>query len=278
MISCILNEGKLLRITMERRFLMTDVHIHIERGPYTKEWIDKFVEQAVRMGLDEIYLLEHSHRFVEFTPMYASVCEYSDYQKNWYKSKVGLSIKEYQTLITEMRNIEFPIKIKWGLEVCYFPEYEKLIRDILNSFPFDFAVGSIHWVEGFGFDHKAEFWNGIDTEELYRKYYSLMLRLVKSGLFSGVAHPDSIKCFHHYPINDLTDTYCLLADELNAHHMYAEQSGGLALNYGFEEAGMNQTMLNVLKNKNVDIRFASDAHKPEDVGANISKLQAILQA
>ena len=278
MISCILNEGKLLRITMERRFLMTDVHIHIERGPYTKEWIDKFVEQAVRMGLDEIYLLEHSHRFVEFTPMYASVCEYSDYQKNWYKSKVGLSIKEYQALIAEMINVEFPIKIKWGLEVCYFPEYEKLIGDILNSFPFDFAVGSIHWVEGFGFDHKAEFWNGIDTEELYRKYYSLMLRLVKSGLFSGVAHPDSIKCFHHYPINDLTNTYCLLADELNAHHMYAEQSGGLALNYGFEEAGMNQTMLNVLKNKNVDIRFASDAHKPEDVGANISKLQAILQA
>ena len=33
---------------------MTDVHIHIERGPYTKEWIDQFVEQAVRMGLDEI--------------------------------------------------------------------------------------------------------------------------------------------------------------------------------------------------------------------------------
>lgn len=257
---------------------MTDVHIHIERGPYTKEWIDKFVEQAVRMGLDEIYLLEHSHRFVEFTPMYASVCEYSDYQKNWYKSKVGLSIKEYQALIAEMRNVKFPIKIKWGLEVCYFPEYEKLIGDILNSFAFDFAVGSIHWVEGFGFDHKAEFWNGIDTEELYRKYYGLMLRLVKSGLFAGVAHPDSIKCFHHYPINDLTNTYCLLADELNAHHMYAEQSGGLALNYGFEEAGMNQTMLNVLKNKNVDIRFASDAHKPEDVGANISKLQAILQA
>lgn len=60
---------------------MRDVHIHIEKGPYTKEWIDRFVEQAVRAGLDEIYLLEHSHRFVEFAPMYASVCEYNDYQK-----------------------------------------------------------------------------------------------------------------------------------------------------------------------------------------------------
>lgn len=238
---------------------MTDVHIHIERGPYTKEWIDKFVKQAVNMGMNEIYLLEHSHRFVEFAPMYASVCEYSDYQKNWYKSKVNLSIKDFQALITEMRNVEFPIKIKWGLEVCYFPEYENLIGDILNSFPFDFAVGSIHWVEGFGFDHKAEFWNDIDTEQIYRKYYNLMIRL-------------------HYPTDDLTAIYSLLADELNSQHMYAEQSGGLTLNYGFEELGMNQTMLNIFKNKNVDIRFASDAHKPEDVGANILKMQAIVQA
>lgn len=257
--------------------MMTDVHIHIEKGPYTKEWIDQFVQQAIRMGMDEIYLLEHSHRFAEFAPMYTSICEYSEYQKNWYKKKATLSIKDFQTLITEMRTITFPIKIKWGLEVCYFPEYEKLIGDILRSFPFDFSVGSIHWVDGFGFDHKAEFWNNIDAEHIYSNYYQLMLRLVKSGLFSGVAHPDSIKCFHHYPTQDFTDIYHLLADELKAHHMYAEQSGGLALNYGFEELGMNQTMLHIFKSKNVEIRCASDAHKPEDAGANIAKLQAILQ-
>ena len=38
---------------------MKDVHIHIERGPYTKEWIDTFVKQAVEMGLDEILSLIH---------------------------------------------------------------------------------------------------------------------------------------------------------------------------------------------------------------------------
>lgn len=166
---------------------MTDVHIHIERGPYTKEWIDKFVEQAIHVGLDEIYLLEHSHRFVEFEPMYSSVCKYSDYQRNWYKSRANRSIKDFLSLITEMRNVAFPIKIKWGLEVCYFPEYEEFIRNILDSFHFDFAVGSIHWIEGFGFDHKAEFWAGLDIEQLYRKYYDLMLNLIKSGLFSGVS-------------------------------------------------------------------------------------------
>ena len=57
--------------------------------------------------------------------------------------------------------------------------------------------------------------------------------------------------------------------------MYAEQSGGLALNYGFEELGMNKNMLDVFKNKNVDIRFASDAHTPEHAGANISSMMQV---
>lgn len=39
---------------------MVDGHIHIERGPYTLEWINQFVSKAVEMELDEIRLLEHN--------------------------------------------------------------------------------------------------------------------------------------------------------------------------------------------------------------------------
>ena len=42
---------------------MTDGHIHIERGPYTLEWINEFVKKAVEMQIDEIRLLEHCYRF-----------------------------------------------------------------------------------------------------------------------------------------------------------------------------------------------------------------------
>lgn len=55
--------------------------------------------------------------------------------------------------------------------------------------------------------------------------------------------------------------------------MYIEQSGGLALNYNHHEMGMNKTLLNICKSRGVDIRYASDAHKPEDVGANIKAMQ-----
>ena len=255
---------------------MKDVHIHIERGPYTKEWIDTFVKQAVEMGLDEIYLLEHSHRFQEFSPMYAGIRSYSEYQNSWYEKRTGCTIKQYTDLIAEMRQYTFPIQIKWGLEVCYFPDYENLISDFITSFPFDFATGSIHWVNGFDFDHRAEFWKDINVELLYNQYYDSMLALVNSGLFTGLAHPDSIKCFHFFPAGDLTPKYRLLADALNRHHMNAEQSGGLALNYGFPEMGMNLSMLDIFKRENVQIQFASDAHRPEDVGKNISEMRSAL--
>ncbi len=251
---------------------MIDSHIHIERGPYTNEWIEKIINQAIEMGLDEIYLLEHSHRFKEFKPMYQFVAEYSNYQKDWFQRKIYLSLKEYTSLVEEIRQYKFPVKVKWGLEVCYFPESENLISDIINSFDFDFITGSIHWVDGFGFDHKAELWNCVNVDELYKRYYELMLQLIDSKLFTGLAHPDSVKCFNYFPSFDLTPTYEKLANALRNSNMYAEQSGGLALNYGYPEIGMNDVMLNIFKQRGVLILTASDAHKPEDIGSNISKM------
>ncbi len=45
---------------------MIDCHVHLEKGSYTQAWLDEFVKTAVDRRLDEIYILEHSHRFSEF--------------------------------------------------------------------------------------------------------------------------------------------------------------------------------------------------------------------
>ena len=39
---------------------MIDRHIHLEYGDYALEYIQKFVDKAVEMHLDEIWLLESS--------------------------------------------------------------------------------------------------------------------------------------------------------------------------------------------------------------------------
>ena len=75
---------------------MIDGHIHIERGPYTLEWIRKFVDRAVETGLDEIRLLEHNFRFEEYVPMYDSVCAHSDFVNEWFHRVGGVKkLDEY---------------------------------------------------------------------------------------------------------------------------------------------------------------------------------------
>ncbi|BCN30491.1 PHP domain-containing protein [Anaeromicropila herbilytica] len=258
---------------------MIDCHIHLENGDYTIEWLNQFVKVAVERGIEEIYLLEHSHRFLEFIPMYQSICEYSEYQRKWFESKNNrnLSLEEYVAFIQQAKQGRYPIKIHFGLEICYFEGYEDFIHEILKHYNFDFLTGSIHWVDGFGFDHKKELWDSVDVDMTYRRYYELMKSLIKSDLFTGVAHPDSIKAFGYKPSYELLNTYEEIASLLCKHDMYAEQSGGLHLNYSEScELGMNKTMLNVFKERGVRILTASDAHSPENVGAYIRELQGML--
>lgn len=257
---------------------MIDCHIHLERGPYTIEWLEKFIRVALGHGLDVICLLEHTHLFREFAPMYQSICRYNEYQEDWFLRHNGKrSFQEYTEFIVKVRQLSYPIKIRFGLEVCYFEESEGLIREMLQSFPFDFSVGSVHWIDGFGFDHKADLWNGVEIDKVYRRYYEIMKKLITSGLFTGVAHPDSIKVFGHRPSCDLSETYEEIARLLKLHDMYAEQSGGLRLNYGDDhELGMNDRMRKIFMDQGVHILTASDAHCPEDTGAYINELQNFL--
>lgn len=251
---------------------MIDGHVHIERGPYTIDWINEFVRYGLERGLSQICFLEHSHRFIEFKDIYTDIAGYNEFQRSWFENKMKLQIEEYKNLILEARNREFPLKINFGLEVCYVEGTEDIVRNALDGFRWDFVTGSVHWIDNWGFDHKKEFWDGKDVDKVYARYYDTMKKLIRSELFNNVAHPDSIKCFGHYPSFDLAETYIEIADLLNKHNMQVEQSAGLYMNYGYNQLGMSKTMYDILKSKSVRILTASDAHRPEDTGRYIKEL------
>lgn len=259
---------------------MVDVHVHFlhnATGKYTIELLERIVEYASKTKMSEIYLLEHTHQFSEFKQVYAPIASYNQYQRDWIFRKMGGTIDNYLKFIEMAKKKYYPVKINFGLEVCYIPQKENLLSSILSEYNFDFLTGSVHYIDNWGFDHKAEFWDGVNVDKAYKRYYEIMSNLIESGLFNGLAHPDSIKCFGHYPTYDLSDTYIKISDLLSKNKMYVEQSGGLALNYGFQEMGMNQTMLRTFKHKGVTIMTASDAHKPEHTGTNIYELQRLVE-
>ena len=258
---------------------MIDGHIHIERGPYTLEWIRKFVDKAVEMGLDEIRLLEHNFRFEEFVPMYDSVCAHSDFVNEWFHRVGGVKkLDEYLELIEKIRKEQFPVRIKFGLEVCYFREFEGLTAELTKDKGFDFLLGSMHFVDDFAFDHKPELWAGMDVDRIYRRYFEDSVCLAKSGIFSGIGHPDTIKLFGHKPSYPLTEYYEQLAEALAESGMYADQNSGAARRCpDTASLGMDGELIRILKKHHVEIITSSDAHCPEDVGYKIRELNGCIQ-
>lgn len=257
---------------------MVDGHIHIERGGYTLEWIGQFVNKALEQGLDEIWLLEHCYRFQEFVPMYDSVCAYSEYIDKWFHKQAGvLKLDDYLRLICNVRENPFPIKIKFGLEICYFKEFEDFVANLTKDKDFDFLLGSVHFVDDFAFDHKSEHWNNINIDRVYKRYFETSIDLIKCGIYDGIAHPDCIKLFGHKPSFSLVEYYNEMAQALSVQNMYAEQSSGIYRRCpNTAELGMNKDMLRYMKQHNVKILTVSDAHCPEDVGSKILELNRLI--
>lgn len=261
---------------------LRDVHVHFlhgQGGGYTVEFFEGFISAAQKAGLDEIYLLEHTHQFHEFKSAYAPVKKYNDFQRAWIARKMNGSIESYLRFIESIRGFTYPVRVKFGLEVCYIPETSDLLAGILKQYDFDFLTGSVHWIDGWGFDHvnQKSIWDVVDVNDIYKRYYRIMTELCDSGLFGGLAHPDSIRCFGHRPTCDLSDDYNRLTRALNRNGMYAENSGGLRLNYDPNlELGLNPALLRVFKENRVRILTASDAHKQSDTGANIRELRMML--
>lgn len=249
---------------------MIDAHIHFHKQPYTFEIIDKMVEVAISRGVDELWLLDHTHKFFEFSFLYEVGIRHKKTWE-WYSNIKKISIKEFLNFINDVKKKTYPITLKFGLEVCYFHETEDLFREVIKKYPFDFLVGSVHYVNGMAYDIDESFWDGLDINEVYQEYYQEVEKLIKSQIFISLGHPDAIKRFEFYPSYDLKPTYEIIAKELVKNNMFTENNSGF-LRYKFPYLGLNKEIYEVFKKYNVKMNKASDAHEYQNIGGHFEEL------
>ncbi|MCM1285519.1 MAG: PHP domain-containing protein [Acetobacter sp.] len=250
---------------------MKDLHIHIERGPYTVEWIERFIEKAAAENLDEICLLEHSIRFKEFHPTFKEAREYNLYQQKWFegKKKSAHSLDEFKILADKIRAKSYPIKVSFGLEICYFEQHQDKIRELVSDGFFDYLLGSVHWVDNWTFNQRKYQWLGKDFNHIYKRYFELQNSLVESEIFDIIAHPDLITCHGLYPDYNLEDTYKKLCENIKSHNMMLEMNTSKGL-------GINKQFFDTAKNIGVTFSTGSDAHRVEDVGRKIKEVTELI--
>lgn len=254
---------------------MIDGHIHFEKQPYTLEIVESMVKTAMEKGVDEIWLLDHTHKFKEFDFLYQNLKE--DLTKKWYQKKSPISVYEFIDFANFIKSKTWPIKIKFGLEVCYFPETEDELRKVLNSLPkFDFIIGSVHFEFGTAIDINKELQDRFNIAELYIEYFRIQKQAVRSRIFDVIGHPDAIKQYGNYPDREL---YLQLieefAEELAEYGQEVENNSGL-MRHGFPYGGMSEDMIRIFDSYGIKYHRSSDAHCYQDIGRSFDTLKESL--
>ena len=238
-----------------------DYHVHLEQGPFSLEWIQKFLEEGKKCGVVEIGFTEHGHRFKEAIELTAS----RGFRGEWVKTEATESIEDYIKIIEKAKAKGFPVKL--GLELDFIPEYEKDIRAFAKFYPFDYVLGGIHWLGDFGFDHPdlIHEWDKKDIDHVYDEYFDTVLQAVEAEIYECIAHPDVIKVFGHRAEKDMGARYEEIAKTLKATKTCAEVSTA-GLRKPVKELYPSASFMKYLVKYDIPIMINSDAHTPEDVG------------
>lgn len=244
---------------------MIDYHIHLENGPYTLDWVRQFWEVAQKKGITEIGITEHCHKFREFYPFFAALTGQDGYpfMAEWIEQDFQHNLADYVELLQQARSYGIPLKL--GLEVDYIEGATEEIREIINNYPFDYLLGSVHIIDRWGFDYAPEVWEGHDVDKAYHDYYTTLLAVVDSQLFDIVAHIDVIKVFGHKNHKSVVRLIDQVLQRMSENKLCLEISSA-GLRKPVNEIYPAPEILKQAAAYKIPITFASDAHYPEHVG------------
>ncbi len=240
--------------------MLTDYHTHTERGPYTVPWLERFLAVASERGIAEYGVSEHGYRFKQTGHLL---------DNPWTRERRTEDLDAYAEMIMQARSIGH--NVKFGLELDYIPGTEQQIAEFIKQYPFDYVIGSVHWLGDFGFDlsEMRNQWSLRDLKQTYDEYFGIVTSMVEAELFDFIGHPDVIKVFGDEPDDQvfLREWYERLAELFEQHKTVIEIStAGLRKPVG--KLYPAPDFLAACAKRRVPVVINSDAHRPEDVGAD----------
>ncbi len=233
--------------------MIVDYHLHTQSSSDGKGSMDDYANKAREKQIIEIGFSDHidKERLNEQSDIFAEIMS-----------------KYVEAFVTVKR--KSAARLKLGSEVDYFPDKIARIREILKAYPFDYVIGSVHFIGDWSVDNPRQMdeHSRKDPLESYDRYFRLVREMCATRLFDIVGHPDLIKIFGLKPDNDISQIYKDTARAIAGSHMCAEiNAKGLVRPCKETYPGLQ--FLKILHEYSVPITFGSDAHNPNDLGLNL---------
>jgi len=241
------------------RLDLVDYHIHTARCGHARGEMAAYVQRAIDVGLPEMGFSDHI--FMYWLP------------PDQRDSELAMPADLFDDYVEEVLRLrrQFPeIEIRLAVEADFILDHEATLTGILDRYPWDYVLGSVHFIGDWGMDdgRYVSRYDAWDIDELYEHYFGLILKAADSGHFNTMAHLDLVKKFGHRARKDLADLYGRVARGL--------ASAGVAIEVntaGLHKPGAelypHLDLLTACREAGVPATLGSDAHAPEEVARDL---------
>lgn len=247
--------------------ITADFHMHTNHSADSDATMSEQINAAISKGLTDLCFTEHMDM---------------DFPKEKYGIDFLLDTDKYQEeYLTCKKTYKDKINLLFGVELGLQPHLTDRHADYINSYPFDFVIGSAHLCDGIDV-YYPEFYEGRSEKEAYRRYFEYELECINTYMgFDVFGHLDYI--VRYGPNKDKFYKYtdhCDLIDEILC--KLVQNGKGLEintsqLNKGFNHPNPTEDILKQYRHLGGEIiTVGSDAHAPENIGGNFDKARDIL--
>ena len=267
---------------------MLDYHLHLwphgtAASQPTLDELAAYCDAAAGQGVAEIALTEHLFRFRQADAVLAGFWDddpnpalRSSLAAYW-KKHAHADLDVYVDAVLEAKAAGLPVVL--GLEVDHYAGRMDKVARLLDGYPFDVLLGSVHWVGAWGFDQLGEpvvdaEWSSRSVDSVWDAYTDALEELAASRVCDVLAHPDLIKITGRRPaVPD--EWYDRMAEAAASSGMAAEVSSA-GWRKPVAEAYPAPSLLARFRKAGVPATTASDSHGVGDVASRSADLRAML--
>jgi histidinol-phosphatase (PHP family) len=257
--------------------MLTDYHLHLRTDAvdasaethFTTANAERYRDAATERGIAELGVSEHIYRFRQALNVW---------RHPFWERYAHDDLDEYCRFVREETDLRL------GIEADFVFGAEDRLANLLAERDLDYVVGSVHFLrEGaVDMDDYSVWSSGRSAEDIWRRYFQMIGEAAASGLFDILAHPDLVKYWgpgrreHPLPAGDLRRYYELAIDGIAESGIAVEVStAGLRKPAG--EIYPAPAFLEMCLEAGAPIALSSDAHRPQDVGADYDQALELLR-
>jgi histidinol-phosphatase (PHP family) len=230
----------------------------VEEIDHTAAAVERYAERAAQAGVDEIGFSEHVYYFAETRPLWT---------RPYQLERCRFGLETYCEAVLEGRRRGWPVRL--ALEVDYVPGRVDELAETVAPYPWDYLLGSVHWIDGLAVDSEPGLWEERSVEEVWRAYFGTLAEAAGSGFCDVLAHPDLAKIRGLRPDAALVDDLHERAADAIAAAGGAVEISTAGLRKPVGELYPDESLLVACRRRGVPITLASDAHLADDVGRDL---------